>query len=78
MIIRNKATKKVYSVSQEEYAKIVAHPQLRGKYSVIDTKEISSKIIIDSETMRPIIPEEILNFRKLNKIKTKTKKKKNE
>lgn len=78
MIIRNKATKKVYSITQEEWARIVAHPQLRGKYTVIDTKEINNRIIADSETMRPIVPKEILDFRKPIKIKTKTKKKKDE
>lgn len=73
MIIKNKATKKEYEVTQEQWANIVANVNLRYKYSVVSTKDISSRIIEDSEKII-INPQEIINFKKY---KT-TKKKKNE
>lgn len=73
MIIKNKATKKEYEVTQEQWANIVANANLRYKYSVVSTKDISSRIIEDSEKII-INPQEIINFKKY---KT-TKKKKNE
>ena len=73
MIIKNKATKKEYEVTQEQWANIVAIVNLRYKYSVVSTKDISNRIIEDSEKII-INPQEIINFKKY---KT-TKKKKNE
>ncbi len=73
MIIKNKATKKEYEVTQEQWANIVANVNLRYKYSVVSTKDISNRIIEDSEKII-INPQEIINFKKY---KT-TKKKKNE
>ncbi len=73
MIIKNKATKKEYEVTQEQWANIVANANLRYKYSVVSTKDISNRIIEDSEKII-INPQEIINFKKY---KT-TKKKKNE
>lgn len=73
MIIKNKATKKEYEVTQEQWANIVSNVNLRYKYSVVSTKDISSRIIEDSEKII-INPQEIINFKKY---KT-TKKKKNE
>jgi len=73
MIIKNKATKKEYEITQEQWANIVANVNLRYKYSVVSTKDISSRIIEDSEKII-INPQEIINFKKY---KT-TKKKKNE
>ena len=73
MIIKNKATKKEYEITQEQWANIVANVNLRYKYSVVSTKYISNRIIEDSEKII-INPQEIINFKKY---KT-TKKKKNE
>ena len=73
MIIKNKATKKEYEITQEQWANIVANVYLRYKYSVVSTKDISNRIIEDSEKII-INPQEIINFKKY---KT-TKKKKNE
>lgn len=73
MIIKNKATKKEYEVTQEQWANIVANANLRYKYYVVSTKDISNRIIEDSEKII-INPQEIINFKKY---KT-TKKKKNE
>ena len=73
MIIKNKATKKEYEVTQEQWANIVANANLRYKYSVVSTKDISNRIIEDSEKII-INQKEIINFKKY---KT-TKKKKNE
>ena len=73
MIIKNKATKKEYEVTQEQWANIVANVNLRYKYSVVSTKDISNRIIEDREKII-INPQEIINFKKY---KT-TKKKKNE
>ena len=73
MIIKNKATKKAYAISQQQWANIVAYVNLRYKYSVVSTKDISNRIIEDSEKII-INPQEIINFKKY---KT-TKKKKNE
>lgn len=73
MIIKNKATKKEYEVTQEQWANIVSNVNLRYKYSVVSTKDISSRIIEDSEKII-INPQEIINFKKY---KT-TKKKKND
>jgi hypothetical protein len=73
MIIKNKATKKEYEITQEQWANIVANVNLRYKYSVVSTKDISNRIIEDSEKII-INPQEIINFKKY---KT-TKKKKNE
>lgn len=73
MIIKNKATKKEYEVTQEQWANIVSNVNLRYKYSVVSTKDISNRIIEDSEKII-INPQEIINFKKY---KT-TKKKKNE
>ena len=73
MIIKNKATKKEYERTQEQWANIVANVNLRYKYSVVSTKDISNRIIEDSEKII-INPQEIINFKKY---KT-TKKKKNE
>lgn len=73
MIIKNKATKKEYEITQEQWANIVSNVNLRYKYSVVSTKDISSRIIEDSEKII-INPQEIINFKKY---KT-TKKKKNE
>jgi len=73
MIIKNKATKKEYEITQEQWANIVANANLRYKYSVVSTKDISNRIIEDSEKII-INPQEIINFKKY---KT-TKKKKNE
>ena len=73
MIIKNKATKKEYEVTQEQWANIVANANLRYKYSVVSTKDISNRIVEDSEKII-INPQEIINFKKY---KT-TKKKKNE
>ena len=73
MIIKNKATKKEYEITQEQWANIVANANLRYKYSVVSTKDISNRIIDDSEKII-INPQEIINFKKY---KT-TKKKKNE
>jgi len=72
MIIKNKATKE-YEITQEQWANIVANVNLRYKYSVVSTKDISNRIIEDSEKII-INPQEIINFKKY---KT-TKKKKNE
>ena len=71
--MENKATKKEYEVTQEQWANIVANANLRYKYSVVSTKDISNRIIEDSEKII-INPQEIINFKKY---KT-TKKKKNE
>ena len=49
MIIKNKATKKEYEITQEQWANIVANVNLRYKYSVVSTKDISNRIIEDSE-----------------------------
>ena len=73
MIIKNKATKKEYEITQEQWANIVANVNLRYKYSIVSTKDISNRIIEDSEKII-INPQEIINFKKY---KT-TKKKKNE
>ena len=73
MIIKNKATKKEYEITQEQWANIVANVNLRYKYSVVSTKDISNRIIEDSEKII-INPQEIINFKKY---KT-TKKKKND
>ena len=73
MIIKNKATKKEYEITQEQWANIVANVNLRYKYSVVSTKDISNRLIEDSEKII-INPQEIINFKKY---KT-TKKKKNE
>lgn len=73
MIIKNKATKKEYEITQEQWANIVSNVNLRYKYSVVSTKDISNRIIEDSEKII-INPQEIINFKKY---KT-TKKKKNE
>lgn len=73
MIIKNKATKKEYEITQEQWANIVANVNLRYKYSVVSTKDINNRIIEDSEKII-INPQEIINFKKY---KT-TKKKKNE
>ena len=73
MVIKNKATKKEYEITQEQRANIVANVNLRYKYSVVSTKDISNRIIEDSEKII-INPQEIINFKKY---KT-TKKKKNE
>ena len=73
MIIKNKATKKEYEITQEQWANIVANVNVRYKYSVVSTKDISNRIIEDSEKII-INPQEIINFKKY---KT-TKKKKNE
>ena len=73
MIIKNKATRKEYEVTQEQWANIVSNVNLRYKYSVVSTKDISSRIIEDSEKII-INPQEIINFKKY---KT-TKKKKND
>jgi len=73
MIIKNKATKKEYEITQEQWANIMANVNLRYKYSVVSTKDISNRIIEDSEKII-INPQEIINFKKY---KT-TKKKKNE
>ena len=73
MIIKNKTTKKEYEITQEQWANIVANVNVRYKYSVVSTKDISNRIIEDSEKII-INPQEIINFKKY---KT-TKKKKNE
>ena len=49
MIIKNKATKKEYEVTQEQWANIVSNANLRYKYSVVRTKDIINRIIEDSE-----------------------------
>ena len=63
MIIKNKATKKEYEVTQEQWANIVSNVNLRYKYSVVSTKDISTRIIEDSEKII-INPQEIINFKK--------------
>ena len=70
MIIKNKATKKEYEVTQEQWANIVANVNLRYKYSVVSTKDISNRIIEDSEKII-INPQEIINFKKYKTTKNK-------
>ena len=70
MIIKNKATKKEYEITQEQWANIVANVNLRYKYSVVSTKDISNRIIEDSEKII-INPQEIINFKKYKTTKKK-------
>ena len=72
MIIKNKATKKEYEITQEQWANIVANVNLRYKYSVVSTKDISNRIIEDSEKII-INPQEIINFKKYKTTKKKKK-----
>jgi len=73
MLIKNKRTHALRNVSQDDYAKIIAHPQLRSLFIVVDSSDMVNTIIKKDEKV--IIPEEILNFRKLKSVKPKRKKK---
>jgi hypothetical protein len=76
MIIKNKRTHKQRYVTQEEWVSIVNHPQLKNCFTVIDRTDIIDNIK-GSKAKDIIIPEEIINFKKL-KIKKSKKEKSNE
>lgn len=78
MQIKNKRTHKEYYVTQEEWAKIIANPNLRYKYSVIDRSDITDTLVSKSVKNETIIPEEIINFKSLQKTKKDKLKKEKE
>ena len=65
MQIKNKRTSVIRYVSQEEWAVIVQHPQLKNKFTVIDRSDILESV--KQTKGRVIIPQEIINFKNLQK-----------
>lgn len=67
MQIKNKRTSVIRYVTQEEWAVIVQHPQLKNKFTVIDRSDIVDSLKQTKGNV--IIPQEIINFKNLQKIK---------
>jgi len=84
MIIKNKRTGAERFVTPEEWETIKAHTLLKDKFKVVDATDIKKELTKSSTKSAPIIPEEILDFKKRktaelkadDKLKTKSKTKK--
>ena len=77
MIIKNKRTGAERFVSPEEWEAIKSHTFLKDKFKVVDSTDIKIELTKSTTKTAPIIPEEILDFKKKKtaelKKKTKTK-----